>query len=620
MVRKAIGIVVFALCAGACAPAGDAGLVHEDRASLGTVEAQSAPVNVGLRVGELCERTYAALRRRYRSDPAAHLRVTAGYLRMIRGLPIDALHTCEAILARHIAADGIGPYLGVVSEHAHRLAKLPDRLHERRLTDLSNVAGRALKREVASMATATDPVLIRAYRDRGYLPVSENAARAVVGVQISPAGRKLAAAGATATGVLKLVEVYRQCAQARPPRDAQGLRAYLQCLALVHELRQANPDGKPHLLGMADAASLLAGGMWKAQSACLASLSTDVSSKMIAALEEQAACKRSQVGTPGDGMTPSGLMDAAAQEDYDPKEDGPEEIKKKLEGLVKTDESHEEYAGENVVARIDTYTYTDPSDPSHTIQIVEYSLQKGETWAESTSQTGTIVIEESGLGTTVTSYDEDMDVVTEHVEGSGENHGSASQTTHAEDGSRSEVVRHAHEDTFEVTEYDPQGNVKKRSKYDVLGKCIEGCEDPARMIQRPTTPLHDHEVFPCAGDLANDLLGPVRAFDPLDLYVIPAPDSVEGGFSDACLEAVIAGRRPACPPSVALCTDPWITSDRCDCVPGANAPDPGLMSPNCAYVDCGEDATCDPETGMCQLSSSSFVFPGVLPPVSSLQP
>jgi len=150
-------------------------------------------------------------------------------------------------------------------------------------------------------------------------------------------------------------------------------------------------------------------------------------------------------------------------------------------------------------------------------------------------------------------------------------------------------------------------------------------EDPANEDPDPpdpgdslTTPPDDFERLPCAPDWDRIIFGWHEPPDPTapDPSIInPSPDSVDAGISNACLEAVNSSRHTTCVPSVAQCMDPWFVDENCECVPGGEAPLLTQASPNCRYVDCGEGATCDPATGLCQVSATSgFVFPGNVPP------
>jgi hypothetical protein len=378
--------------------------------------AQAADDAVG--VADACESYYRSLLRAYRTDRARHLRVTAGYLRMVRALQLEVLPGCEARLARHVTTDGAGPYLGVISEHAHRLARFSDPMHERRLVQLGAAVVPALRRESASAAAATGRMtLIRAYRDGGYIAVSENAARSVVGFQLSPAGQSMAGAGTTAEALLKSIETYRECAEVTTrPTDAAGRRAHLQCQTLIEELRRWNREGATDAFGMVEVARLLETGAWKAQEACLAS--SGYGDKVIDEMEERLACERAQADAgPGPGVTPSGLMQT--QDVQPPHVAGSEDIKKKLEGFTLADTKVDPISGENVVGLQYTFHYTSDSDPNHTITIMQYSIQKGETWADSESYTGTVVMESTENGITTEAYDSGGELVTEEMAGTG---------------------------------------------------------------------------------------------------------------------------------------------------------------------------------------------------------
>jgi hypothetical protein len=193
-----------------------------------------------------------------------------------------------------------------------------------------------------------------------------------------------------------------------------------------------------------------------------------------------------------------------------------------------------------------------------------------------------------------------------------------------------------------VFEFDGGGNLVNWTRYDEAGNCVmglKGCDDPAQACEEgqpgcaqpgdphpndpdpddpdpanPGTPPDDFERLPCAPNLADDLRGsePIMVLDP---HILPSPEGVEAGISNACLETVNSSPHTTCEPSVALCMDPWFVNDRCECVPGGDAPEVDQTSPNCFFVDCGDGATCDPSTGMCQTSGTSgFEFPGGVPP------
>jgi hypothetical protein len=618
--------LVVAWLAAVAGPAGDRRAAAQATGSTGSTE------TTAVRVEDVCERYYRSLLTAYRTDRARHLRVTAGYLRMVRALRIEELAVCEARLARYVTTNGAGPYLGAVSEHAHRLTRFSDPLLERRVTLLGAAVVPALRRESASPATASARVaLIRAYRDEGYMAVSENAARAVVGLQLSPAGQALAGAGGTPEALLRSIQTYRDCKETVlvRPADAAERHAHANCLALIHELQRLSPDGNTGFLGMAEAASLVAPGVWKAQDPCIVrphdtTTLPGATEKAIDELEEKLACEQAHAGVRRDSrLLPSGLMegdgdhgnngdgnDDDGNDDYAPHEDGPQALREKLKGFTLADKKVDELPGGRGMQH--TYTYTDDRDPKHTIVVSMYSVPTGDSWADSETEVGTVVIESTEHGIATEAYDAAETPVAEEIAGTGVNLGSDQQRYYEGGRLRAEVI---HEnDEYTVINYDAQGKETKRTVYDQYGNCLSNCgPDRAGAI----TPPDDSEVFPCAHDWTGDLLGKPEPVDPLapdPSIILPSPESVDAGVSNACLETVVGTRRPACEPSVAQCMDPWFVNDRCECVPGGDAPEVDQTSPNCFFVDCGDAATCDPATGLCQTSNSGLEFPGTIPP------
>jgi YD repeat-containing protein len=536
---------------------------------------------------------------------------SAGLIRYLRRTPLAQLQSCEQSLARHVHSKGVSPFLSVIIDHQYRLARVATQAGATRLRRFAATIRSAIRKPFGDQEGT---VIFRNSRDTGLVAYSENAGLAVALTGTTRIGLSIYARGGRPEDVLRTIEFLRQCDETSKTPHARRTFAIAmkRCDLLLGTALQHGA-----LSDLRTAAGNIVPALGRGAKACLGSLVDDPTSRMIGAIEDRAECMQSAQSDPV-GLNPWSGLASATQIDP-PHKAAHKAIKDRLKDHSLKDRDDYDWSDKGVTGQISNFQYENNAGDS--LQVLEVSKQVGESWANSTSKTHTIVIENTENGETTTGYDSSGHMTEQWTFN---NDGTALQQKFDADGN---VVAEVKTDgnVVEVTQTEDGETKKTTYQYNDETKkmeCMSGCEDPAvyedasgsDTTSSTTLPPDDMMSAPCA-EYAFDQPDRGQSLGTLDPLINPNPDAEPEMVDDPCMLGLLGSQPTKCPPSVALCVEAP-PSGQCGC--GGTSTIGGKIptgTGRCAAMNCGADATCDPETGACSGGAAGRpLFPGSVPP------
>lgn len=556
--------------------------------------------------GEVCQDLLTRIERADRGGkPADALRDTTALISYLRRTPLRVLQPCEDAIALRLSSGRAPMFASVVIDHQHRLGRLASQAGEARVLRFAKAVRTALSTQTIDRRSQRR-TLVRNSRDSGFLVYSDNVTLAIAFAATTKVGQSMYARGGRPEDVLRLVEQVRQCGEAS--KDPAAARTFVEAISRC-ELLAATMEQSGNLKDLQGAATMLGSRLGRTTSACVDSLAEDATSEALASIEDLAECMALQQSGHGPGgFDPwSGL--ASGSDTYAPHKDGSPAVKQRLEGYTQTGREDYDWSRTGSTGHTSEFTYKD--DEGGSITVYEVGEQKGETWASSTTEIYTVVIEETSSGDITTRYDSEGNM-TEQL--TLNNDGTGLQQKFDADGNVIAQVESSGTQ-FKVTETSDGESKTSTYESNAVGlECKTGCEDPAVYDENNTLPPEGSIMStPCAEYAlgAPKKEAPVAPSDPA---IDPLPDQGSTTLDDACIQGIVSAAPTQCAPSVALCVEPP-PPGQCGCGGVPRAAVVATHSGRCAAMSCGPNATCDPSTGTCSTGiAGEPAVPGVAPP------
>ena len=524
-------------------------------------------------------------------DYDAHVRYSAGMLKMLSRAELSRLRGCDTVLIKKIGQVGVAPLLTVAIEYGYRLSRLPTKDSRERYRRLAVVVERSLEHTKPGGSS----VLVRSMWHTGHRPYSENVGIAVAALGYSDLGQAMYESGAQPEHLLRAVQMTNQCRDGEQTKMEKLTALQQNCDVLANAIQEAFPQGQRGAPDAEQLLGLIGPGIIRGMQDCLIAESNDPMAKVIEAFEEKVSCLDAARDDRISGMSlsPSATIMSGSSGSSSGTPDALDDL---LAGYDFVDETVDEVWGSNGVGMQVTTNYASKTNPGETATVTQWSVQHGEDWASSQSDVGTMVTITNDAGTTVNTYNSQGSMTGTQWEGSGSNDGTYYGATFNDNGTLQSEVIVDQDGTVTVVEYDDDGNatVTTGTTGDDGGDATE-----------PSTPVGDYMPFPCTESLNVHEGDPVMS--PLDPYINPDPNAPADGLADDCLTSFISGGLEQCPPSVALCVNELMQGDPCACGGSSTGVAPS-QAPACQMMNCGPDAHCDPATGTCRSSTDDDVF------------